>query len=541
VRVRKLTQSLICGAAALAPVLLGANHAQAQLRPDEVLVIYDSRVADSRDVAEYYVGSAKVPGGAGNLAGVRPGVLVLNLASTGAPVTTPGDIAYTDFPTKIRNPIRTYLIANNLTQRVRCLVMTRGLPHRMQDSNNPAIGDNPAGFVDEVTNSDATCASVDSELTLLWIDLNAGENGGSLDSKDDGVILNPYWKASAPIGTFTNVNNRAAKTFTASQPGPVWMPVGTGAPRLTAGDILLVSRLDGRSLADVRNMISRAQNLIYDVNTANILLDESGSDGIANPSPNSELDNQGSLPGLRSGDDYERTRDFMQITDRRYLTANVRYDALGNADHFFVGPLFTYSTPGVLVTGPVALLGTYGSNHAGSFPVRSDATSVATIFAESFNYSNGAIFNTIESYNGRDFGGVGGHPGIPQQQLSDFIQSGGTFGIGHVWEPLADTIPDNEFLATNYLLGNLSWAEAAWTSIPCLSWMHVVLGDPLARPSRTSEDVNNNGRIEVGDLYAWTASPTDIDRNGTPDNADRLVLAKSQRFYERSDMVNRRP
>ena len=42
------------------------------------------------------------------------------------------------------------------------------------DSYNPTVGDSPGNFVNEVNASDATCASVDSELTLLWIDLNAG-------------------------------------------------------------------------------------------------------------------------------------------------------------------------------------------------------------------------------------------------------------------------------------------------------------------------------------------------------------------------------
>ena len=299
---------------------------------------------------------------------VRPGVLVMNLANSGAPVAAAGDIAYTDFPVKIRNPIRSYLIVNNLTQRVRCLVMTRGLPHRMQDSDVPAIGDDPASLVDEFNASDVTCASVDSELTLLWIDLNAGENGGAADSKDDGCILNPYWRASLPIGSFTNVNNRAAKTFTASGPGPVWMLGGTGASKLTAGDMLLVTRLDGRSLADVRGMIDRAQNLIYNVNTANVILDESGSDGVADAAANSELDNQGSLPALRSGDDYERARDYMLNTDKRFAPGVIHYDVLQDAAHFFVGPRIDFQGQGMLVTGPVALLATYGSNHAGTFP-----------------------------------------------------------------------------------------------------------------------------------------------------------------------------
>jgi hypothetical protein len=531
------TRLYILAAAALSLALPGRAHAQ--LRPDEVLVVYDSRIPDSRDVAEYYAGSAKVPGGAGNLAGVRPQVLVLNLANTAAPQSAPGDISYADFPTKIRNPIRTFLTANNLTQRIRCLVMTRGLPHRMQDSDNPGVGDDPASFVDEFNGSDPTCASVDSQLTLLWLDLNAGENGGPSDSKDDGCILNPYWKASLPIGSFTNANNRAAKTFTPDQPGPVWISTGTGTARLTAGDILLVSRLDGRSLSDVRNLIDRAQSLVYNVNTAQIIFDESNSNGVADPVPNGELDNNGNLP-LWVNDDYEFTRDFMLNTDRRFAPSGIHYDALANADHFFVGPRVDFQGQGILVPGPVAQQATNGRNPPRAFPTTPGGQGAGQIFAQSFNYAPGAIFNTIESYNGRDFGGVGGHPGVPQEQASDFLQSGGTFAIGHVWEPLADTIPDNQYLVSNFLLGNLSWAEAAWTSIPCLSWMHVVIGDPLARPARTSEDIDSNGRVTVDDLYAWHAAPTDIDRSGAADGADRLILMKSLRFYERSDMIGRR-
>src|SRR5213595_1240377 len=88
--------------AALLPALL-ARPAAAQLRADEVLVIYDTRISTTTEVATYY-------------ATIRPGVHLLDLAATGAPVSAPGDISYTDFPTKIRNPIRTFLINSSLTQ-----------------------------------------------------------------------------------------------------------------------------------------------------------------------------------------------------------------------------------------------------------------------------------------------------------------------------------------------------------------------------------------------------------------------------------------
>ena len=39
-------------------------------------------------------------------------------------------------------------------------------------------------------------------------------------------------------------------------------------------------------------------------------------------------------------------------------------------------------------------------------------------------------------------------------------------------------VADNEILLDNFLNRGLTWAEAAWSAIPVLSWQHVVLGDP---------------------------------------------------------------
>ncbi len=522
---------------ALAILTLLTSAASAQLRPDEVLVIYDSRIPDSLAVAEFYAGSAKVPGGVGNLPPARQGVRVFNLASSGAPATNPGTIAFIDYVPRLRTPIRDFLAANKLDRTVRCLVMTKGLPHRLDDSDFGSVGDNPGAFVNEYNANDVACASIDAELTLLWQDHHTGEAGGPADSKADGLIINPYWKLAAPIGSFSTANIRTQKSFASVNVGPVWGLAGTGATRLTPGDIYLVTRLDAPTVADVQAMITRGKSILYNVSTDQLLLDESNSNGLTDASGNSELDNQSSLGALRASDDYEKTRDLF-TADGRFAPATIRYDALANAANFFIGPRIS-PTGGILITQPVALLATYGSNHAGTFPTYSGG-STNLVFADSFHYANGAIFNTIESYNGRDFGGIG-MGAIQQEQSSHFIAAGGTLAIGHVWEPLADTIADNEFLATNFLMGNLSWAEAAWTSIPCLSWMHTVIGDPLARPARTSEDTDNNQRPGIGDAYAFAANPTDINRSGAADTADRTLLYRTLRFYERSDLINRRP
>ncbi len=532
-------------AAAILAVAAASSVARAQetLNEGQTLVIYDSRIADSLAVAEHYAGSLKIPGGVGSLPGTRPGVRVCDLASTGALVTAPGNISYPDFIARLRDPIRQFLADQGLVFDIRCLVLTKGLPHRIQDTDNANVGDNPANFVTEINLSDATCASVDSELTLLWQSLTTGEAGGSSDSKADGMILNPYWRSRLPIATWSTTNIQSAKTFTVGNtPGPLWQGTtsGTVALRTTPGDMYLVCRLDAKTLADATSLIDRARFLVVDVDQVALLFDKDPANLDNLPAPFALLDN---------GEDYTTAANAI-ISDGRFPasntvlanpTAGVTLDLAAGASNFFVGPLLSF-TPGQgrLVTAPVLLLASYGSNHNG-VPTLLAGGSSGTVYATSFTYSDGAIFNTIESYNGRDFGGLGGNPSVPQQQASDFLAAGGTFAIAHVWEPLAATVADNTVLVQNFVNGELSWAEAAWSSIPVLSWMHIVVGDPLARLHRTSEDLNLDLDVDINDLHAWTQNPVDINRSGAADDADRQLLLRAIRAGDRADLVNTRP
>ena len=85
----------------------------------------------------------------------------------------------------------------------------------------------------------------------------------------------------------------------------------------------------------------------------------------------------------------------------------VNYNAIAGFDNFYVGPLLSWAAgTGPIVNQPVLLLAHYGSNHNG-FSITTGGTPASTVYATSFNYAPGAIFNTIESYNGRDLGGLG--------------------------------------------------------------------------------------------------------------------------------------
>ena len=131
-----------------------------------------------------------------------------------------------------------------------------------------------------------------------------------------------------------------------------------------------------------------------------------------------------------------------------------------------------------------------------------------------YRFAPGAMFNTIESYNGRALNGLGTL--FNQAQVAGFIAAGGTFGIGMVWEPFTFSLPDNEFMMTNMLVNGLTWGEAAYTSLPVLSWQHVVVGDPLGKPTILNDpglpkgDFNGDGRVDGLDI-AWY---TDVVVNG---------------------------
>ncbi len=525
----------------------------AQLRESQVLVLYDSRIPDSLALAEFYAGSAKVPGGAGSIVGVHPWVRVLDISTRPATVgTSPAgvapaqaDIDYDTFKSRFRDPLRAYLAQQSLSNRVRCILLTKGLPHRIQNISNTAplstnIGDNPAGInaaFNAGVSGNFTYCSMDSELTVLQQSIDNGEAGAQADSRADGMIANPYFRSPYTINAYSTRNILATKLFGAPgapSSGFYWVNSAGNAPtNLTSGDIYLVCRIDGNTLADARSIVTRAQNVAFPMNTARLLFDSDGSsiDGDVASGPFDP-------PLIDVGPDYSLSTTLL-TNDGRFPAANIITNTAAGFTGFFVGPNLSYATasngPPLLLSNPILLLASFGSNHNG---VNGNGSNAGTTYAQSFNYLPGAIFNTIESYNGRSFGGIGGNPFVPQQQAADALAgpNGCTFAIGNAWEPFALSVPDNEQLCRNFLLGNMTWAEAAYSALPVLSWQQVVIGDPLARPRRDREDVNANGRVTIDDLYAWQQTPVDLNNSGIADTADFLLLETTVRGFETAGM-----
>lgn len=75
---------------------------------------------------------------------------------------------------------------------------------------------------------------------------------------------------------------------------------------------------------------------------------------------------------------------------------------------------------------------------------------------------------------------AGFYAGSPQSLTGDLLREGATGASGHVYEPYLANSPHPDLLFPAYLDG-WTLAESYWRSIPWLSWMNVVVGDPLCR------------------------------------------------------------
>lgn len=442
----------------------------------QTLVVYNSASSDGTALKDAYLSA-------------HPGIGASNVVDLNDASLLVSDLTIGDFTSKVRDPIRAHLAAPGFPQAsdIIAIVLIRPMPHRLLDSDNALVGDNPGNSAAEFNpNGDATYASIDAELVLLWQDLYGGEAGVPMDSLADNVIQNPYFTSSSAIDSFSRSAITTGKLF-ANASNIAWAVASSGATRLTPGDMYLVCRIDGTTQSDALDLIDRAQDITVNRETTHVIFDEFDTT-IGN-----ELDDDPFF--IDTGDDYEDAAFLLSISGW-----NVRYDSTFDFIESSEEPR------------PIIAYASYGENHslesAGANPPGSGT------YIDNFTFAQGAIFNTIESYNARGLNGLGTL--FNQEQVEDFISAGGTFAIGHVFEPFTIAGSDNEYLFTRMLINQRTWAEAAYASIPLLSWQHVVLGDPLGRYENIVDlagDCNADISIDIAD-YGQFASCLDQSPTG---------------------------
>ena len=115
-----------------------------------------------------------------------------------------------------------------------------------------------------------------------------------------------------------------------------------------------------------------------------------------------------------------------------------------------------------------------------------------------FDYAHGAIFNSVESYNGNSFFQ---QYRASQGLVTDFIQMGGTVGVGNVWEPTQPNICVSGIAFPQYGVG-YSLIDAIYQGIPHIAFRQTVAGDPLTIIWDATPIVLPNGYIFTsGDYY----------------------------------------
>jgi uncharacterized protein (TIGR03790 family) len=201
----------------------------------------------------------------------------------------------------------------------------------------------------------------------------------------------------------------------------------------------LVTRLDGYDMADMKALVDRA---LQARNTGRFVIDLRGSD-------------------RTPGNQWLRTAAFLLPRDRVIIN--------GSAD---------------VLSGIEDVIGyaSWGSN---------DAARKHRFLH--FKWLPGAIATEFVSTDGRTFRqppenwdiGDWEHKrtwfeGSPQTLAADYIHEGATGASGQVYEPYLDFCPRPDFVLPAYYSGR-TLAESFYMGIAGLSWMNVVIGDPLTR------------------------------------------------------------
>ncbi|MFN0129888.1 MAG: TIGR03790 family protein [Verrucomicrobiales bacterium] len=93
----------------------------------------------------------------------------------------------------------------------------------------------------------------------------------------------------------------------------------------------------------------------------------------------------------------------------------------------------------------------------------------------SFKFRRGAVATHIHSFSATSIRGQS------TEWCGPLLTKGACAVLGNTWEPYL-TMTTQIHIFTDRLLKGYTLAEAAWMATPALSWMNVVLGDPLYRP-----------------------------------------------------------
>lgn len=378
----RLRRSLLLRLFLLGSVLASSGTAGAQTAENVVVVVNDESVV-SRQVAEYYVAKRGIP--ARNVVHLR--------------TSSEESIERSAYVATIEQPIGAAIVREGLQDRALYLVLTKGVPLRVNGTSGP----------------NGTVASVDSELTLLYRRM-LGQTPAVT-----GRIDNPYFLGDRDLSQARPFSHRD-------------------------GDIFLVSRLDGFTLADIRALIDKGT---APTREGRVVLDQ--QDKLVDRAGESWLDLAARrLTAAGFGDRVVLDTTVQGVRD---VTSVLGYYSWGSND-------------------PRNRARSYGMGFVPGAVAATFVSTDARTFAE-------PPADWVPSGDWNDRRGF--FAGSPQSLIGDLIREGLTGAAGHVAEPYLQSTIRPQVLFPAYF-GGFNLVEAFYLAMPHLSWQTVVIGDPLTRP-----------------------------------------------------------
>ncbi len=295
----------------------------------------------------------------------------------------------------LRRQVEQYILSAGLRDSLNYLVLTKGVPHRVDRGGTG--GD-----------LNSRSASVDAELMLILGQWSQHIGQATLVIPPNSVRVHPYFNRSEPY--------ERSRTI----PGAS-----------TSYDMYLVTRLTGLSKEDVFSLIDRSgPNTLVDSDSAQFVLD-------MDPTPiqasyNNNMSTAADMLRQR-GWRVQLNRDSVYLTEQRNV---IGYTSWGSNDHF--DHHYTqYARP---------------RNH----------------------WLPGSIAETYVSTSARNFvpGSTSG-----QSRIADLIAEGCAGASGYVFEPFTVALSWVNILFDRYA-GGYNLADSYYMSMPTMSWMAIVVGDP---------------------------------------------------------------
>jgi uncharacterized protein (TIGR03790 family) len=434
----------------------------------DVLIVVNGQSPLSVATGAYYRQKRSVP--AANVV-----TLAVSLSDPALGASGQESVNATRFANEIRIPIESFLVANGLVDKIRTIVLTPGVPHRVLPTTCA---------LDALYLRDCPIASVDAELAVLFSPLVGAAGLGP-----NGEAANPYYGSDQPFAEWRDANPTAPLRYLVARLAGYQTPVdaGTGVP------------------SDVKALVDRALQAVGSDPKALIDEDPSRPAGLA-PGNHLMLDPAArALAAIGVTVQHDEANPF--VAD---ATGLVAYGSWGSNDGFDAGPPFYGSIGGKL--------------YPGSFLARAVAADIVSTNARSFVHP--PVYGQSLATDLVRLGAAGAAGNVYEPLLS------GTARTDLLFDAYFRNVPAIE--AHYRSVPYLSWMNV-WVGDPLMTWP--LLQTPTADrdddgvPDASDNCIrvpNANQRDTDGDGYG-NVCDADVDQSGRVTTSWGVISPPSQR------------